>query len=109
MGDEWGTEWGTDGMGDVASGMGDVASGRSLCYAPLAMPRQSRLDAFRTSSGIFGPALRPGSSTGTLYHVMVRGLERRALFRDDQDRVDFVARLAARAAARWQRVLAECR
>ncbi len=29
---------------------------------------------------------------------MVRGLERRAIFRDDQDRVDFVARLAALAA-----------
>jgi len=89
--------------------VGDVASGRSLCYASLAMPRQSRLDAFRTSSGIFGPALRPGSSTGTLHHVILLGLERRSLFRDDQDRVEFVARLAARAAARWQQVLAECR
>jgi len=66
-------EWGT-------SGMGDVASGRSLCYAPPAMPRQSRLDA-----------------PETLHHVMVRGIERRALFRDDQDRADFVARLAALA------------
>ena len=54
-------------------------------------------------------ALRPGSSTGTLHHVILLGLERRSLFRDDQDRVEFVARLAARAAARWQQVLAECR
>jgi REP element-mobilizing transposase RayT len=46
------------------------------------MPRQPRLDA-----------------PETLHHVMVRGLERRAIFRDDQDRADFVARLAALAAA----------
>jgi uncharacterized protein (UPF0548 family) len=71
------------------------------------MPRQPRLDAFRTSSGIFDPALRLGSSTGTLHHVIVRGLERRAIFRDDQDRADFVAPRAARAATRWQRVLSE--
>jgi REP element-mobilizing transposase RayT len=32
-----------------------------------------------------------------LHHVMVRGLERRAIFRDDTDRADFVARLAALA------------
>ncbi len=42
------------------------------------MPRQPRLDA-----------------PETLRHVMVRGLERRVLFQDDLDRVDFVARLAA--------------
>jgi len=47
----------------------------------LAMPRQPRLDA-----------------PGTLHHVMVRSLERRAIFRDDTDRTDFVARLAALAA-----------
>ena len=35
------------------------------------MPRQARLDAFRTSSGIFD---RP------LHQVMVRGLERRGIF-----------------------------
>jgi len=44
------------------------------------MPRQPRLDA-----------------PGTLHHVMVRGLERRVIFRDDRDRADFVARLAALA------------
>jgi len=57
---------------------------------PLAMPRQPRLDA-----------------PNVLHHVMVRRLERRALFRDDQDRADFVAPRAARATTRWQRVLAE--
>ena len=44
------------------------------------MPRQARLDA-----------------PGTLHHVMVRGLERRAIFRDGEDRADFVVRLAALA------------
>ena len=42
------------------------------------MPRGPRLDA-----------------PGVLHHVMVRGIERRPIFRDDQDRRDFVARLAA--------------
>jgi len=42
------------------------------------MPRQARLDA-----------------PGVLHHVMVRGIERRAIFRDEVDRADFVARLAA--------------
>jgi REP element-mobilizing transposase RayT len=42
------------------------------------MPRQARLDA-----------------PGVLHHVMVRGIERTALFRDEGDRVDFVGRLAA--------------
>jgi len=44
------------------------------------MPRQARLDA-----------------PDTLHHVMVRGLERRIIFKDDADRDDFVARLAALA------------
>ena len=42
------------------------------------MPRGLRLDA---PSG--------------LHHVVVRGLERRAIFRDHRDRQDFVQRLAA--------------
>jgi REP-associated tyrosine transposase len=46
------------------------------------MPRQARLDA-----------------PGVLHHVMVRGIERTTLFRDDADRNDFVARLAALAEA----------
>ncbi len=41
------------------------------------MPRQARLDA-----------------PDTLHHVMVRGIERTTIFRDDRDRADFVARLA---------------
>jgi REP-associated tyrosine transposase len=49
---------------------------------PLAMPRQPRLDA-----------------PDTLHHVMVRGIERTALFRDDRDRTDFVTRLATLAEA----------
>ncbi len=54
------------------------------------MPRQARLDA-----------------PGTLHHVMVRGIERTAIFRDDRDRADFVARVAqlaergALAVAAW--------
>ena len=41
------------------------------------MPRQPRLDA-----------------PGTLHHVMVRGIARTVIFRDDGDRDDFVARVA---------------
>ncbi|MBI4536504.1 MAG: transposase [candidate division NC10 bacterium] len=41
------------------------------------MPRGPRLDA-----------------PGVLHHVMVRGLDRQVIFRDDRDRDDFVARLA---------------
>lgn len=44
------------------------------------MPRQARLDA-----------------PGILHHVMARGIERRKIFRDDQDREDFVSRIAALA------------
>ncbi len=46
------------------------------------MPRGPRLDA-----------------PGVLHHVMVRGIERREIFRTDADREDFVARLAALAEA----------
>ena len=46
------------------------------------MPRQPRLDA-----------------PGVLHHVMVRGIERRVIFRDDVDRADFVDRLAALVSA----------
>ena len=44
------------------------------------MPRQARLDA-----------------PGTLHHVMLRGIERRAIVTDDADRHDFVRRLGALA------------
>jgi len=40
------------------------------------MPRQARLD-----------------SPGTLHHVMIRGIERRRIVDDEQDRRDFVLRL----------------
>ena len=46
----------------------------------LAMLRQARLDA-----------------PDTLHHVMVRGIERTTIFRDDPDRTDFLGRLAALA------------
>lgn len=46
------------------------------------MPRQPRLDA-----------------PDVLHHVMVRGIERTRIFRDDADGADFVARLAALAEA----------
>ncbi|SHK57273.1 Transposase IS200 like [Desulfatibacillum alkenivorans DSM 16219] len=42
------------------------------------MPRQSRLDA-----------------PGLLHHVMVRGIERKPIFSDDQDRDALVDRLAS--------------
>jgi YD repeat-containing protein len=64
----WGTAWGTLHPDDLCGSL------------PIAMPRQPRLDA-----------------PETLHHVMVRGLERRVIFRDDQDQADFVARLAALA------------
>ena len=48
------------------------------------MPRQPRLDA-----------------PTTLHHVMVRGLERRAIFRDDRDRTDFVTRAASAEQGAW--------
>ena len=53
------------------------------------MPRGPRLDA-----------------PGTLHHVMVRGIERRTLFRDTRDREDFVRRLAALAARGALRIYA---
>jgi hypothetical protein len=57
------------------------------------MPRQARLDA-----------------PGTLHHVIIRGLERRAIVKDDVDREAFVTRLGAMAQAReWDRVLGKLR
>jgi hypothetical protein len=41
------------------------------------MPRQARFDA-----------------AGILYHVMIRGIERRKIFKNDEDRNDLVDRLA---------------
>jgi putative transposase len=45
------------------------------------MPRGARLDA-----------------PGTLHHVIIRGIERRKIVGDDQDRDSFVGRMADRAA-----------
>jgi hypothetical protein len=55
-----------------------VASYDDWRYHHRAMTRQPRFDA-----------------ADILHHAMVRGIERPALFRDDADRTDFVARLAA--------------
>ena len=41
------------------------------------MPRSSRLDA-----------------PGVLHHIMIRGIERRNIFRNDEDREDFLDRLS---------------
>lgn len=41
------------------------------------MPRISRLD-----------------NPGLLHHVMIRGIERRKIFRDDKDRENFLGRLS---------------
>ena len=41
------------------------------------MPRKSRIDA-----------------PGALHHIIVRGIERRAIFRDDDDREKFIEKLA---------------
>jgi len=40
------------------------------------MPRNARIDA-----------------PGTLHHIIVRGIERRRIFSDDQDRENFIERL----------------
>ncbi len=59
---------------------GDVATLVAFGYILQTMPRGPRLDA-----------------PGVCHHVMARGIERQWLFRDDQDRDDFVSRLAALA------------
>lgn len=73
-GDEKGTEKGTTEKGTLLEKFDSVKI--------LLMPRGPRLDA-----------------PGVLHHVMVRGIERRAIFRDDEDRTDFVTRLAVVAEA----------
>ena len=42
------------------------------------MPRQARIDA-----------------PGALHHIIVRGIERKKIFRDDKDRNDFIDRIGA--------------
>jgi len=53
------------------------------------MPRQARLDA-----------------PGTLHHVMIRGIEGKAIFRDNPDRKDFVSRLGTLSRETGSRILA---
>lgn len=53
------------------------------------MPRQARLDA-----------------PGTLHHVMIRGIERSPIFKDDQDRQDFISRAGRVAQETGTRILA---
>ena len=53
------------------------------------MLRQARLDAL--------PHCVRNLRPDTLHHVMVRGIERTAIFRDDHDRTDFLARVAGLA------------
>ena len=54
-----------------------------------AMPRQARLD-----------------TPGTLHHLMIRGMEGKRIFRDTQDRKDFVTRLGDLAKQTGTRILA---
>jgi REP element-mobilizing transposase RayT len=42
------------------------------------MPRQSRIDA-----------------PGALYHLIIRGIEQKAIFKDDADRYEFIERVAS--------------
>ena len=53
------------------------------------MPRQARLDA-----------------PGTLHHVMIRGIERSPIFKDDQDRQDFISRMGMLAQETGTKILA---
>jgi REP element-mobilizing transposase RayT len=53
------------------------------------MPRQARLD-----------------TPGTLHHVMVRGIDGVAIFRDDQDREDFLSRIGHLVDSTGTRILA---
>ena len=42
------------------------------------MPRRARIDA-----------------PGALHHIVIRGIERKAIFKDDTDREDFIERLSS--------------
>jgi len=53
------------------------------------MPRQAKLDA-----------------PGTLHHVTIRGIEGKGIFRDTQDRKDFVTRLGDLSEQTGTRILA---
>ncbi len=49
----------------------------TICIITV-MPRQSRIDA-----------------PGALHHVIIRGIERKAIFKDDTDRTEFIERIAS--------------
>ena len=53
------------------------------------MPRQARLDA-----------------PGTLHHIMIRGIEGRKIFVDDEDRKDFLSRVGDLTEKAGTRILA---
>ena len=53
------------------------------------MPRQARLDA-----------------PGTLHHIMIRGIEGRKIFVDDEDRKDFLSRVGDLTEKTGTRILA---
>lgn len=40
------------------------------------------------------PCLARLDAPGVLHHIIIRGIERRAIFRDDQDRENFLERLS---------------
>ena len=53
------------------------------------MPRQARLDA-----------------PGTLHHVMIRGIDGLVLFRDNQDRENFISRISQLVESTGTKILA---
>jgi REP element-mobilizing transposase RayT len=55
------------------------------------MARQARLDA-----------------PGTLHHVMIRGIEGTPIFRDDQDRANFISRISHLVEKTGTKILAWC-
>jgi len=57
---------------------GRAAAKKAKGVMGTGMPRKARLDA-----------------PGALHHIVVRGIERRKIFRDDSDRDDFLERLSA--------------
>ena len=76
-----------DGNGDVVDYVDLRWSQINYYYGPPQCPAARAWMHFRSLSGTFGPALCPGSLTGVLYNVIVRGIERRALMR--QFHLDF--------------------
>jgi putative transposase len=47
------------------------------------------------------PPLGRLDAPGVLHHVMGRGVEKRKIFLEDQDRSDFLSRLSALAEEKW--------